>query len=48
MIEELVKSGECLTFEALSEKTGCSTACGKCRGKIIETLEELKHIYNKD
>ena len=47
-IEELVKSGECLTFEALSAKTGCSTACGKCRGRIIELLEDYNHIYAKD
>ena len=47
-IEELVKSGKCLTFDQLSAETGCSTVCGKCRGEIISTLEELKHIYGKD
>ena len=47
-IEELVKIGKCLTFDQLSAETGCSTVCGKCRGEIISTLEELKHIYGKD
>ena len=47
-IEELAKSGKCLTFDQLSAETGCSTVCGKCRGEIISTLEELKHIYGKD
>ena len=47
-IEELVKSGKCLTFDQLSAETGCSTVCGKCRGEIISTLEDLKHIYGKD
>lgn len=47
-IEKLVKSGKCLTFDQLSAETGCSTVCGKCRGEIISTLEELKHIYGKD
>ena len=47
-IEDLVKSGKCLTFDQLSAETGCSTVCGKCRGEIISTLEELKHIYGKD
>ena len=47
-IEELVKSGKCLTFDQLNAETGCSTVCGKCRGEIISTLEELKHIYGKD
>ena len=46
-IEELVKSGECLTFESLSQKTGCSTVCGKCRNEIIALLEEYKHIYGR-
>lgn len=46
-IEELVKSGRCLTFDALSAETGCSTACGKCRNRIIEALEEYKHIYSR-
>ena len=46
-IEELVKSGKCLTFEALSAETGCSTACGKCKNRIIEALEEFRHIYSK-
>ena len=46
-IEELVKSGKALTFDELSAQTGCSTACGKCRGRIIEALEEYRHIYGK-
>lgn len=46
-IENLVKEGRCLTFEELSAETGCSTACGKCKGAIIEALEEFKHIYGK-
>lgn len=46
-IEELVKSGKALTFDELSAQTGCSTACGKCRSRIIEALEEYRHIYGK-
>ena len=47
-IEELVKEGKAQTFEDLSRLTGCSTACGKCRNRIIEALEDFKHIYGKD
>ncbi len=36
-----------LTFEELQALTGASTACGKCRGRIKEHLEEMLHIYGK-
>ena len=46
-IEELVKTDQAKTFEDLQRLTGCSTACGKCRGKIMEELNEYLHIYAK-
>lgn len=46
-IEELVKSDKAKTYEDLERLTGCGTGCGKCKNRIIETLEEFKHIYNK-
>ena len=36
-----------ITFEELQALTGASTACGKCRGRIKEHLEEMLHIYGK-
>ena len=47
MIEELVKSDKVRTFEELQEATGCCTACGKCRSKILDELNEFLHIYGK-
>ena len=47
MIESLVKSGKVSTFEELQNETGCSTACGKCRDRILEELNEALHIYGK-
>ena len=47
MIEELVKSDKVTTFEELQRETGCSTACGKCRSKILDELNEYLHIYGK-
>ena len=47
MIEELVKSGKVSTFEELQKETGASTACGKCRDRILEELNECLHIYGK-
>ena len=46
-IEELVKSDKVKTFEELQSLTGASTACGKCRAQIKESLDELLHIYGK-
>ena len=46
-IEELVKNDKVKTFEELQALTGASTACGKCRGRIKEHLEEMLHIYGK-
>jgi len=46
-IEDLVKSGKVKNFEELQALTGCSTACGKCKSKILDELDELLHIYNK-
>ena len=47
MIEDLVKSDKVHTFEELQEATGCCTACGKCRSKILDELNEFLHIYGK-
>ena len=47
MIEELVKNGKVNNFEELQAETGCSTACGKCRDRILEELNEALHIYGK-
>ena len=30
------------TVEAIKEKTGAATACGRCKGKIAEILENVK------
>lgn len=46
-IDELVKSGKVSNFEELQKETGCATACGKCREKILEELNEALHIYGK-
>ncbi|MDD5973228.1 MAG: iron-sulfur cluster assembly scaffold protein [Spirochaetales bacterium] len=46
-IEELVKSDKVKNFEELQALTGASTACGKCKAQIKETLDELLHIYGK-
>ncbi len=47
MIEELVKSDKVRNFEELQAATGCCTACGKCRSKIMDELNEFLHIYGK-
>ncbi len=47
MIEELVKNGKVSTFDELQKETGCCTACGKCRDRILEELNECLHIYGK-
>lgn len=47
MIEELVKSDKVRNFEELQAATGCCTACGKCRLKIMDELNEFLHIYGK-
>lgn len=46
-IEELVKTDQAKTVEDLERLTGFGTGCGKCRNKVIEHFEEMKHIYNK-
>lgn len=46
-IEELVKTDKAKTIEELEALTGFGTGCGKCRNKVIEHFEEMKHIYNK-
>lgn len=46
-IEELVKTDKAKTWEDLVALTSCGTGCGKCKNRIIEHLEEMKHIYNK-
>jgi len=46
-IEELVKTDKARTWEDLVKLTECGTGCGKCKNRIIEHLEEMKHIYNK-
>ena len=47
MIEELVKNDKVRNFDELQKKTGCCTACGKCKMKIMEELNECLHIYGK-
>ena len=47
MIEELVKSDKVKNFDELQAATGCSTACGKCRSRIMDELNEFLHIYGK-
>ena len=47
MIEELVKNDKVKNFAELQAATGCATACGKCRGRIMEELNEYLHIYGK-
>ena len=47
MIEELVKNDKVRNFDELQKETGCCTACGKCKMKIMEELNECLHIYGK-
>ena len=47
MIEDLVKNDKVKNFQELQDATGCCTACGKCREKILEELNECLHIYGK-
>ena len=47
MIEELVKGNKVSNMEELQRETGASSACGKCRERILECLNECLHIYGK-
>lgn len=47
MIEDLVKNDKVRNFDELQEATGCCTACGKCRSRIMDELNEFLHIYGK-
>lgn len=47
MIEDLVKTDQAKTWEDLVRLTSCGTGCGKCKNRITEYLEEMKHIHNK-
>ncbi len=47
-IEELVKTDQATTLEQLQEITGYGTACGKCKGRVANFFDEMRHIYGKD
>lgn len=47
MIEDLVKNDKVRNFDELQKATGCCTACGKCRSRIMDELNEFLHIYGK-
>lgn len=46
-IEELVVSDKAKTLEDLEKLTGFGTGCGKCKAKVAQFFEEMKHIHNK-
>lgn len=46
-IEELVVSDKAKTLEDLEKLTGFGTGCGKCKVKVAQFFEEMKHIHNK-
>ena len=47
MKDHPVKNDKLKNFHEQHEATGCCTACGKCREKILEELNECLHIYGK-
>ncbi len=46
-IEDLVKNDKAKTLDDLQRLTGYGTGCGKCKAKVAELFEEMKHIYAK-
>ena len=46
-IEELVKTDKAQTLEMLQSLTGFGTGCGKCKAKVEQFFEEMRHIYGK-
>lgn len=48
MIEELVRSDKATTLEELEKLTGYGTGCGKCKAKVAEFFEEMRHIHGKN
>lgn len=47
-IEELVKTDKATTLEELEKLTGFGTGCGKCKKKVAEFFEEMRHIHGKN
>ncbi|HOT63147.1 MAG TPA: iron-sulfur cluster assembly scaffold protein [Treponemataceae bacterium] len=45
-IEEAYKAGD-RTWEDLQARTKIGTACGGCRGKAMELLHQLEHLYGE-
>ncbi len=45
-IEDAYKAGD-RTWEDLQARTKIGTACGGCKGKTLELLHELEHLYGE-
>jgi len=45
-IEEAYKAGD-RTWEDLQARTKIGTACGGCRGKAMELMHQLEHLYGE-
>lgn len=46
-IEEAFKAGD-RTWEDLQARTKIGTGCGSCKGKALELLHQLEHLYDED
>jgi len=47
-IEELVRTDKATTLEELENLTGYGTGCGKCKARVAEFFEEMRHIHGKN
>lgn len=47
-IEDLVKDDKATTLEELEKLTGYGTGCGKCKVRVVEFFEEMRHIHGKN